>query len=130
MRKQVLEGMRAVLVGRRSSLRAALEGDLSALRSLHSDSSDMADMALDYASEEVTSQMAQVESRELEDIDKALERIVDGSYGCCQQCQQPIPVARLKALPYAEFCIGCQTKFEKIGVADWSTLSGHAYHAT
>jgi DnaK suppressor protein len=45
----------------------------------------------------------------VEEIDKALLKIADGSYGYCEQCGQPIPKARLKALPYASLCVACKS---------------------
>ena len=45
----------------------------------------------------------------VDEIDKALEKIADGSYGYCEQCGQPIPKARLKALPYAALCVACKS---------------------
>jgi RNA polymerase-binding protein DksA len=42
------------------------------------------------------------------DIDAALERIRQGSYGICTSCKQPIAAERLEALPWAERCIDCQ----------------------
>jgi len=45
----------------------------------------------------------------VDEIDKALEKIADGSYGYCEQCGQPIPKARLKALPYASLCVACKS---------------------
>ena len=45
----------------------------------------------------------------VEEIDKALAKIADGSYGYCEQCGQPIPKARLKALPYAAMCVACKS---------------------
>ncbi|MGI9822661.1 TraR/DksA family transcriptional regulator [Agromyces sp. Marseille-Q5079] len=44
---------------------------------------------------------------ELSDIDHALARIVDGSYGICSNCGKRITVARLDARPTAELCIDC-----------------------
>jgi RNA polymerase-binding transcription factor DksA len=41
-------------------------------------------------------------------IENALERVADGSYGACSRCGQPIASARLKALPFAAYCITCQ----------------------
>ena len=41
-------------------------------------------------------------------IDRALQRIVDGSYGLCEGCEEPIGVARLKARPVATLCIACK----------------------
>jgi len=45
----------------------------------------------------------------VEEIDKALLKIADGTYGYCEQCGQPIPKARLKALPYAALCVACKS---------------------
>src|SRR5580700_3245552 len=44
----------------------------------------------------------------VEEIDDALERVKDKSYGACERCQQPIPKARLRALPYARLCVACK----------------------
>ena len=45
----------------------------------------------------------------VEDIDHALGKIVSGTYGACEMCGQPIPRARLKALPHARLCVGCKS---------------------
>jgi RNA polymerase-binding protein DksA len=45
----------------------------------------------------------------VEEIDKALLKIDDGSYGICEQCGEPIPKERLKALPYAALCVRCKS---------------------
>jgi DnaK suppressor protein len=45
----------------------------------------------------------------VEEIDKALAKIANGTYGYCEQCGQPIPKARLKALPYASLCVACKS---------------------
>jgi DnaK suppressor protein len=45
----------------------------------------------------------------VEEIDDALERVKDKSYGACERCQQPIPKARLRALPYARLCVACKS---------------------
>ena len=46
-------------------------------------------------------------------IDRALQRIVDGSYGLCECCEEPIGVARLKARPVATLCIACKEDQEQ-----------------
>ncbi len=45
----------------------------------------------------------------IDEIDRALAKIDAGSYGICEQCGQPIPKARLKALPYATLCVACKS---------------------
>ena len=44
----------------------------------------------------------------LSEIDAALQRLVDGSYGICERCAEPIPLERLEALPMTRLCTPCQ----------------------
>lgn len=118
-RKDAVLQMRQTLIRRRDALRQALAGDLSLLKELNQQGSgDVVDAALDSAQDEISSQLAEVESRELAMIEKALERIREGEYGKCEGCGTRIPVARLKALPYATLCIECQRELEREGSAD------------
>ena len=45
----------------------------------------------------------------IEEIDAALVKIVAGTYGFCENCGQPIPAARLEALPHARLCVTCKS---------------------
>lgn len=126
-RNDALLKLRQVLIQRRDAMRRVLEGDLTALAELGSTSGDLADAALDSAHEEVTSQMAEVEGRELVQIEEALQRFEDKSYGLCVECEKPVPLARLQALPYARFCIECQRQAEKSGGGGWTSRGGHTY---
>ena len=45
----------------------------------------------------------------VEEIDRALAKIDQGTYGVCEKCGEPIKKARLKALPYASLCISCKS---------------------
>ena len=75
-----------------------MAGDLSLLKSLPEQTGgDVIDAALDAAQEEISSQLAEVESRELAQIEGALERMREGTYGECDICQGKIPLARLNA---------------------------------
>jgi DnaK suppressor protein len=127
-RKDAMLSMRQILIKRRDALRTALAGDLSLLKELRAQTAgDVVDAALDSAQDEISSQLAEVESRELAYIENALQRMRDGQYGTCESCQQPIPMARLNALPYATLCIDCQREAEKYGAGqghdtDWSRI--------
>lgn len=46
----------------------------------------------------------------LEEIDAALTRLGDGTYGLCEDCGAPVPEGRLEILPYARRCVGCQQR--------------------
>lgn len=49
----------------------------------------------------------------LNQVNAALRRFDNGTYGLCDECNQPIDTARLKAIPYAELCMDCQRKRER-----------------
>ncbi|MGA2616435.1 MAG: TraR/DksA family transcriptional regulator [Thermoguttaceae bacterium] len=129
-RKDAILSMRQVLVKRRDALRKALAGDLSLLKELRAQTSgDVVDAALDSVQDEISSQLAEVESRELTRIEYALERMRTGQFGVCEGCGTAIPMARLNALPYATCCIKCQREAERQGAGpagsadvDWSRL--------
>ena len=55
------------------------------------------------------------ERRQLALVEDALARIEDGTYGECQMCGENVPVARLKAIPWARYCVSCQEVVEKEG---------------
>ncbi len=127
-RKDAILNMRQVLIKRRDALRKALAGDLSLLKELRAQTSgDVVDAALDSVQDEISSQLAEVESRELSRIEYALDRMRNGHFGICESCGANIPMARLNALPYATYCIKCQREMERQGAAassdvDWSRL--------
>jgi DnaK suppressor protein len=135
-RPEAITHLRKVLLRRRDALRSALAGDLSLLKELRGQSrGDVADFALDAAQDEISSQLAEVECRELVNIEAALERIREGNYGNCDHCDEVIPLARLQALPYATLCIGCQREAEKDGsrrgMPDWGRfIDGGGDHDT
>lgn len=127
-RKDAVLALRQILIKRRDALRTALAGDLSLLKELRGQTSgDVVDAALDSAQDEISSQLAEVESRELANIENALEQMRNGNYGICEGCDEPISLIRLQALPYAVMCIECQREAEKRGEVsnaprDWSRL--------
>jgi RNA polymerase-binding protein DksA len=49
----------------------------------------------------------------LAQIDAALARMEDGTYGTCQRCGKPINEERLEAFPYVAYCIECQSLIER-----------------
>ena len=113
-RKDALLKLHARLQARRRELLDAIQEDLGDLRQEngHQGGRDEADAATDSMSAEMTSQLAELESRELAQIDRALARLLNGVYGTCEICNKKIPVARLNALPYTALCIDCQRQCE------------------
>jgi len=79
------------------------------------DISNFADLGTDNYEQEFDLGMLEHQGEMLREIDEALERIENGSYGLCQTCGKPIPKGRLTAKPHARFCVPCLTKQEATG---------------
>lgn len=73
----------------------------------------MADVATDNYDREFSLGLATGERKSLYELDDALKRIEDGSFGICDDCKSTITKIRLKAVPSAQLCIKCQQKREK-----------------
>jgi RNA polymerase-binding protein DksA len=81
-------------------------GDLSSMP-IH-----MADIGSDNFEQEFTLSLMESEGVTLENIEAALERIDEGTYGTCEECGIKIPKQRLDAIPYATMCVKCAARFE------------------
>ncbi len=102
------------LIRRRDALRRALAGDISLLRAYdHESVGDEIDAAIATEQAELRSQMLNFETRELAQVESALDKIQHGKYGHCENCESAIAPARLKALPYATECIECARRDER-----------------
>ena len=131
-RRDALLRLHKTLLARGTALRRALAGELEDLRNFKAaaNSGDSADAAFDAGSDEIASQLAELEARELSQIERALARMKQGTYGLCEVCQVKIPVVRLNALPYSTTCVRCQREMEtcpdwadRRGGVDWEKVS-------
>ena len=57
----------------------------------------------------------------LRQVNVALERIQSGDYGICASCEEPISDKRLKAIPWAKYCVTCQDRVQTNGLVDEDT---------
>lgn len=100
--KEKLQKRREELAGRVD----AIERDIR--RQTHGGlSSDSEERAQEQENDEVLDALDDQAREELGQIDAALQRIEQGSYGACEQCGKSIQAARLEQLPYAGLCINC-----------------------
>ena len=109
---------RDLLLDRRKQVTDALEGLQAGDLALEEESVDtpsdhLADAASITYDRELEFTLEENSEHVVEAIDAALRRILEGSYGLCQNCGEPISPERLEALPYAELCIDCKRKQER-----------------
>ncbi|HEY7470338.1 MAG TPA: TraR/DksA C4-type zinc finger protein [Acidimicrobiia bacterium] len=105
--EKTLREQRAHLVHQLAELGAAESGDLRIDLDFGGSFADAAAVTA-----ERTEVLGVVESlkSQLANVDRALGRIADGSYGTCERCGQEIASARLEARPESIFCVDCKTK--------------------
>ncbi|MBF8275203.1 MAG: dksA [Candidatus Brocadiaceae bacterium] len=112
--KKLLLTLRGKLVGKVDSMqgealkksRQDASGDLSNVP-IH-----MADVGTDNYERDLMIELIENGEEGLRNIDTALEKMDDGSYGVCEICSKKINKERLKAVPYAKLCIDCQREEE------------------
>ena len=113
-RRDALLRLHKSLVARRGDLVKKLAGEWASLRGFGTDNTgDSADVAFESGSDEMATQLAELDARELNQIERALTKLKNGTYGVCEGCASKIGVARLNALPYTTYCIECQREAER-----------------
>ena len=117
--KEVLQKLQKALLKKRARLMGNVEkleeesfmnsqkdfsGDISGYKT------HIADIGSDASGMELMLGLASNQQKLLQQVNEALSRIEDGTYGLCQMCGKPIPQARLEAIPEAELCLSCADK--------------------
>ncbi|HET7745843.1 MAG TPA: TraR/DksA C4-type zinc finger protein [Vicinamibacteria bacterium] len=117
---------------RHTALRAMLEDRRreiqDKLRSIRETMPDQIDTVRDAEEQSVTDfvqemdfAVMEMKANTLAKIDEALQRLEEGTYGTCAECQTEITEARLKAVPFATLCRACQERAEEEAAADRDT---------
>ncbi|MET0648184.1 MAG: TraR/DksA family transcriptional regulator [Pyrinomonadaceae bacterium] len=125
MDAEKLEHYRKILTGQlRQQSEAARGNQNDALEFAASDDGvkDVADQSVQDVSQEIEYRLSERASQAIADIDQALLRIDEGSYGVCARCGKEIPERRLDAIPTARYDAECQTIIEQ--------ATGEDEHAT
>jgi len=127
-RRKRIEAQKARLVARLEEIQGGVEHNLE---TYHSSApvarGDASDLAADSLDSDTALQLVQSSSSEITQIDEALRKIEDGSYGKCESCGEDIPWTRLEAVPYAIFCVECKRRQELAaqsegGPVGWSAV--------
>jgi len=77
---------------------------------------DMADAASNSYNADILMSISDNDLRLLKDIDNALDKIANGTYGICEECEEIINEKRLEANPVARYCIACKRLIEEKGL--------------
>ena len=112
--KNQIDELKTILLQRKESLSQNIHNSIDSIDQLkNQDINDDLDYA-DFVSDSFTEGMiANHQLDELKQIEEALRKIREGTYGICDMCGINIPIGRLKAKPFAKFCTECRTVFEQ-----------------
>jgi DnaK suppressor protein len=104
--------LKGMLEDRRREIHEKLRSLREAIPAASHDVRDAEEQSVDEFVQEVDLALMQMKSETLKKIDAAILRLEQGSYGRCQECDQEIASARLRALPFAVLCRDCQEQAE------------------
>jgi len=114
MTENEFDKIREVLLERKKQILKNIDDNTKEIDGLKvaeaSDDADHATISTDTAIEEALNLKQQ---KELKEIEYALFKISNGSYGICEMCEEPIGAARLEVKPQAKYCIVCREIVEK-----------------
>jgi len=119
-----MEALRCVFLERREILQSQVRVNKTAIS--RETGGDVGDAAQNNLETEVAATVAQMRLGTLEQIESALTRIDNGTYGFCGTCGRTLPSTRLEAMPFAERCRDCQERQEQTGEQHSSSSSVYA----
>lgn len=106
-KEEILEGIKHISEDTLKKSQKDAAGDISGY-TYH-----MADIATDTYDREFSLGLVSNEREALYELDDALKKIEEGTFGICENCKGLITKTRLRAVPYARLCLKCQEKKEK-----------------
>ncbi|MCA9322086.1 MAG: TraR/DksA family transcriptional regulator [Planctomycetes bacterium] len=118
MRATEIKKFRKLLLERRARLAGTMNSmadEVLKPNGSGNDVDEIADVGSDQFEQELTLGLMEAERQEVQNIDEALDRMDEGTYGVCEGCEEKIPMPRLTAVPAARYCIACQSKLERFG---------------
>lgn len=100
--------LREALVSQRERLLAVVQSAKAQMAAKQTDLADVSDRASEGYGDELAVGLMAIEAAQLEDIETAIRRIDDRSYGLCSACGNAIPRPRLEVLPFVRRCLACE----------------------
>ena len=112
--RRTAKGIEQFLKAKQVQLKNAVRSVVSERRSNEAGrTADVTVWATETLNDEIQVALADRHSRQLAQIEAALERLARGDYGICHDCEEFIGLPRLKALPFAHRCSACQSRAER-----------------
>lgn len=116
MKKDRLKHFQQILIDKKAELSINVsEEEREGRDAVNVEAKDFGDMATQSSGQEMSFAISDAGRKSLRDIEEALIRIKEGSYGTCERCNRPIDEARLEVVPQAILCVACQEAAEKEG---------------
>lgn len=124
MDAEKLEHFRTLLINQLRQNTEQVRTDQAAALDLYDDGvKDSVDLSVSDLNKEIALRLGERSSQVVADIDQALLRMKEGSYGICNRCGQPINERRLEAVPTARYDAQCQAIIESAnGEDEFSSL--------
>jgi DnaK suppressor protein len=111
-----LNRIRSLLSQKRDALTNHLQTELVELEKPEKKHrTDLEEIASDTHETDSVCEIMGIESTQIDQIERALTKIDNGTYGICEDCGDEIPIVRLEALPFATQCIACKRRQEIAG---------------
>jgi RNA polymerase-binding transcription factor DksA len=107
LRDRLLDGIDFLAKNNLHNSQREASGDISSY------GTHMADAGTDNFDREFALNLVSNEQEALYEVTEALKRLEAGTYGICEVCEKQIKSARLEVVPFARFCVDCQTQAEK-----------------
>lgn len=112
--KKTLERFKRILLNEREQIIGEVKQIYESSQEVGQDGiQDICDEAANLYNKQILLSLNENERMRLQEVDEALDRIENGTYGICEECGGPIGLKRLEVRPIAKYCVPCKTRLEK-----------------
>lgn len=112
--KKMIVKFRKILLKQREEIVSGVKQMVESSKEMGQDGiQDIGDEAANIYNKQVLLSLNENERLRLLEVDDALDRIENGTYGVCEECGGPISLKRLEVRPVAKYCVPCLTRLEK-----------------
>ena len=114
MDQKTLSHFKKILLREREQIVGEVKQTYASSQELGQDGiQDIGDEAANIYNKQILLSLNENERKRLQELDEALDRMANGTYGICEECGEPISLKRLEVRPVAKYCVACLSKLEK-----------------